>query len=103
MDEFPAKHQPEVWESLQKIVLKCPNTRLFLTVRFHIRDGVRKHFPSTARISPVNSRMHDMGLYLKIGLKRDSGNDAVDGELEADILRIIPEVGRRDVCVLSMY
>lgn len=28
---------------------------------------------------------------LKLRLKRDSGHDAMDEELEADILRIIPE------------
>jgi len=61
LDEFPAKHRPELWESLQKVVLKCLNTRLFITGRFHIRDGVRKHLPSTARILPINSRTHDMG------------------------------------------
>ena len=57
LDEFPAKHRPELWESLQKIVQKCPNTQLFLTGRLHIRDEVQKYFSSTADMLPISSRL----------------------------------------------
>ena len=92
LDEFPAKHRPELWESLQNIVLKCPNTRAFLTGRLHIRAEAQESFPSTAEILPISSRTHDIGLYLKMRLSRDSELDAMDEELETDILKIIPEV-----------
>jgi len=92
LDEFPAKHRPELWESLQKIVLKCPNIRLFLTGRLHIRAEAQKYFPSTAEMLPIISSTHDIGLYLRMRLSRDSEIDVMDGELETDILRIIPEV-----------
>ena len=92
LDEFPAKHLPALWESLQKIVGKCPNTRLFLTGRLHIHDEVQKYFPGIAEVLPISPREHDIRLYLKMRLSRDSGLDAIDKELEADILRIIPEV-----------
>ena len=92
LDEFPAKHRPELWESLQQIVLKCSNTRLFLTGRLHIRDEVQKYFPSTADMLRISSRAHDIRLYLEMKLKRDSELDAMDKDLEADILGIIPGV-----------
>ena len=92
LHEFATKHRPELWESLQKIILKCPNNRLFLTGRLHIRAEVQKYFPSTAEMLLISSRTHDIVLYLKIKLKRDTELDAMDEELEADILRIIPEV-----------
>ena len=92
LDEFPTKHRPELWESLHQIVLRCPNTRLFLTGRLHIRDEVQKYFPTTADMLPISSRAHDIRLYLEMKLKRDSELDAMDKELKADILRIIPEV-----------
>ena len=92
LDEFPAKHRPELWESLQQVVLNCPRTRLFLTGRLHIRDEVQKYFPSTADMLPISSRPRDIKLYLEMKLKRDSELDAMDKELEADILRIIPKV-----------
>ena len=92
LDEFPTKGRPELWESLQQIILQCPNTRLFLTGRLHIRDEMQKYFPSTADMLPISSRTHDIRLYLEMKLKRDSELDAMDKELESDILRIIPEV-----------
>ena len=92
LDEFPEKHRPELWESLQQIVQKCPNTRLFLTGRIHIRDEVKQYFLRTAKTLPISPRGHDIGLYLKMRLSRDSERSRMDQELEADILRIIPEV-----------
>ena len=92
LDEFPAKHRPELWEYLRQIMRRCPNTRLFLTGRPHIRDEVQRYFPSTTKMLPISPNPHDIGLYLKMRLRRDPELDAMDKELEADILRIIPEV-----------
>ena len=92
LDEFPAKHRPELWESLQQINRRCPATRLFLTGRVHIRDEAQKYFPSTAEMLPISANSHDMWLYVRMRLNRDSELDAINEELEADILRIIPEV-----------
>ena len=92
LDEFSGKHRPELWESLQHIVQKCPNTRLFLTGRPHIRDEVEHYFPRTAEMLPITPKEHDIGLYLRMRLGRDSELGRMDKELEADILRIIPEV-----------
>ena len=92
LDEFPAKHRPELWEYLQQTTQRCPNTRLFLTGRLHIRDEVQRYFPSTAEMLPISPSAHDIWLYLKMRLSRDPEFDAMDKELEADILRVIPEV-----------
>ena len=92
LDEFPAKHRPGLWESLQQVMEKCPNTRLFLTGRLPIRDEVQKYFPGIAEILPISPREHDIGLYLRMRLDRDTELGAMDEELEADILKIIPEV-----------
>ena len=92
LDEFSEKHRPELWESLQQIMQKCPNTRLFLTGRIHIRDEVEQYFPRIAKMLSISPRGHDIGLYLRMRLSRDSEQSRMDKELEADILRIIPEV-----------
>ena len=92
LDEFPDKHRPELWESLQQIERRCPATRLFLTGRIHIRDEVQKYFPGTAEMLPISTSPHDIGLYVRMRLDRDPEPDAMNEELEADILRIIPEV-----------
>jgi len=91
LDEFPAKHRPELWGSFQQIVRKCPNARLFLTGRLHIRDEVLKYFPRDARMLVISPQGNDIESYLRMRLSRDPELDAMDPKLETDILRIIPE------------
>ena len=91
LDEFPIKQRPELWDSLQHIVRECPNIRLFITGRPHIREEVRKYFPEYPDQPPINPTEEDIREYLIMRLKKDLEVDAMDTELEADILRIIPE------------
>ena len=91
LDEFPAKHRPDLWDSLQHIVRECPNIRLFITGRPHIREEVKKHFPGCPDQPPIKPTEDDIREYLSMRLKKDSELDAMDAELEADILKIIPD------------
>ena len=100
LDEFPSKHRSELLESLQHLVQNCPNVRLFLTGRPHIRDQVRKYFLRAAEMLPVSPSLHDIELYLNMRLGRDPEFDAMDWGLLADILRVIPEKGS-GMCALS--
>ena len=100
VDEFPLKHQSELWECLQRLVQDCPNIRLFLTGRPHIGDQVGKYFPRTAEMLPIRPSPHDIELYLNMRLERDPEFDAMDKGLRADILRVISE-NVSGMCVLS--
>ena len=91
LDEFPTKHRPELWDSLQHISRECPNIRLFATGRPHIREEVKKYFPGYPDLSPIRSTKQDVREYVAMRLKKDPEPDAMDPELEADILRIIPD------------
>ena len=92
LDEFPTKHRPELWDSLQHVVRECPNTRLYITGRPHIREEVKKHFPGYPGLAPIKPTKEDIGGYITMRLKKDpERDDAMDTELEADILRIIPD------------
>ena len=92
LDEFPTKHRPELWDSLQHVVRECPNTRLFITGRPHIREEVKKYFPGYPGLAPIKPTKEDIEGYITMRLKKDSElGDAMDTELEADILRIIPD------------
>ena len=91
LDEFPAKHRPELWESLKHVVSACPNTRLFLTGRPHIRDEVQKYFLGGVDMIPISPTKEDIGIYVKMRLRKDSETNEMDEKLRADILRIIPE------------
>jgi len=91
LDEFPTKHRPELWESSQYVVRECPNIRLFMTGRTHIREEVRKKFPGYPDLPPVEPTEEDIVGYVTTRLKQDPELDAMDKELEAEILRSIPE------------
>ncbi|RPA93304.1 hypothetical protein L873DRAFT_1793731 [Choiromyces venosus 120613-1] len=91
LDEFPAKHRPDLWESLQHIIRECPNTRIFLTGRPHIRDEVQGYFPGGVDMIPISPAKEDIGIYVRMRLSKDSDPDKMNEELRADILRIIPE------------
>ena len=91
LDEFPSQHRPELWQSLQRLVQHCPNTRLFLTGRPHIQEEAGRYFPKAAEMLSISSSPHDIGLYLEMRLGSDPEFDAMDERLRADILRIIPE------------
>ncbi|RPB00746.1 hypothetical protein L873DRAFT_1788696 [Choiromyces venosus 120613-1] len=91
LDGFPSKHRPGLWKSLQHIVLECPNTRLFVTGRPHIQGEVREYFNTGAVTVPASLRQEDIGRYLKRRLEIDQYPDAMDKELQAEILKIIPE------------
>ena len=91
LDEFPTKHRPELWDSLQYIVRECPNIRLFITGRPHIREEVKKYFPGYPDLSSIKPTKEDIRGYVTMRLKKDPELDAMDPELEADILTIIPD------------
>ena len=91
LDEFPTKRRPELWDSLQHVIRECPNVRLFITGRPHIREEVRKYFPGYPGPLSITPTEEDIRGYVAMRLKNDLELDAMDAELEADILRIIPE------------
>ena len=91
LDEFPAKQQPELWESLRHIFWACPNTRLFVTGRRHIREEAGKYFPGYPDLLLIEPAEEDIQKYITCLLEKDSELDAMDPELKADVLKIIPE------------
>ena len=91
LDEFPTKHRPELWDSLQHIVGKCSNVRLFITGRPYIQVEVKRYFPGYPRLSSIKPTKQDIYGYVSMRLKKDPLSDSMDSGLEADILRIIPD------------
>jgi len=90
LDEFRIRERPELWDSLQHIVRDCPSLRLFITGRPLIREEVMNYFPGYSDLPAVKPTREDIQGYLIMRLKKDAEKDAMDAELEADILRIIP-------------
>ena len=91
LDEFPSKHRPVLFESLRHVVRECPNIRLFITGRPQMREEVGKYFPGYPDLRCVKPTQADIREYITMRLGDDLEPDAMDEELEADILRIIPD------------
>jgi len=90
LDESTPKHRRELLESIREVIRASPNTRVFLTGRPHIDDEIARYFSKTARItlSPTHT---DIKNFLEMRLDGDTDPAAMDDQLRADILRIIPE------------
>jgi len=91
LDEFQTQQRTQLWDSLQRVVRECPNTRLFLTRRSHIGEDVERRFPKEADMVMIEPPLDDIGRYIEKRLKEDQHVDAMDKGLRADILRVIPE------------
>ena len=91
LDEFPAKHRPDLWHSLQHIIKECPNVRLFITGRPHIGEEAERYLPGYPDLPFRQPTKEDIKGYLAMRLKKDPDPYAIDMQLEADILTIIPD------------
>ena len=90
LDELIPKYRRELLRSLHEIVQVSPNMRVLLTGRPHIDDEVAEYFSKAVRI-PVSPTQGDIRSYLKMRLDVDTTPKAMDDELRADIMRVIPE------------
>ena len=90
LDELAPKHRRELLESLQEIFRVSSNMGILLTGRPHIDDEIVEFFSGATRI-PVSPTQGDIKSYLEMRLKGDTTPKAMDGELRADIMRVIPE------------
>jgi len=91
LDECIPKHRRELLESMRDIVQASPNTRVFLTGRSHINEEIVKCFGEAAARIPLTPTYKDIKSYLQMKLEGDTDPGAMDDELRADIMRIIPE------------
>ena len=89
LDECLPKNRQELLDSLQKLVQASPTTRVFLSGRRHIWSEIRKVFTEAIMI-PVAPTIGDIEKYLKMRLERDITPGAMDDNLRAEIMRVIP-------------
>jgi len=91
MDECVEKHRPEVLDSLQQIINKSPNTRIFLTGRWHIRGEVDRHLSGRAIVLSIKPNGDDIVGYVRMRLSKDTSLERMDGGLEDEIIKGITE------------
>ena len=90
LDEFPTKHRAQLWNSLQRVVRECPNTRLFLTGRPQIRTEVKDYLPGEVDMVETEPTSEDIRRYIEERLKEDLDKSTIDEGLRADIRRVVP-------------
>ena len=90
LDECLPKNLPELLESLRDIVRESPTTRIFLTGRPHVTEGIRGYFTEVVVI-PISPDHDDIRNYVVMRLDRDDEPEAMNNDLRADIVRIILE------------
>jgi len=90
LEECTPHHRRELLESLGGIVRASPKTRVFLTGRPYIGDEIVRCFSKAVRIS-LSPTQRDIKIFLENMLDSDPEPDAMDNELRADIMKIIPE------------
>ena len=90
LDESHPKHRWELLESLREMIRASSSTRVFLTGRAHVDNEIAKYFGEAIRI-PLSPTQEDIRSYLERKLNGDTDPNAMDDELRADIMRIIPE------------
>ena len=91
MDECAAEHRVKLLDSLDQVLQKSPGARIFVTGRPHIQAEIGKRLSGRVATIAITPRRDDVIGYLRTKLKEDTNPDAMDSNLEADILRKIPE------------
>ena len=89
LDECLPNNRRELLEPLREILRASPTTRVFLSGRPHVRDEVKRYFTGATMIA-VTPTIGDIERYLEMRLDRDPTPSAMDGNLRAEILRVIP-------------
>ena len=90
LDEFLPKHLSELLELLRDLVWESSTTRILLTGRPHVTEDIRRYFAMVVVI-PISPDGGDIRSYLEMKLNRDTEPEAMNGNLRADILRIMLE------------
>jgi len=90
IDECATEHQIKLLDSLGQLLQQSPRTRIFLTGRPHILPEIGKSLAGRVTSIPINPKGDDIVTYLRSRLAADTTPDAMDNNLEADIVKKIP-------------
>jgi len=91
LDECVPESRVKLLNSLGKILQKSPGIRIFLTGRPHIQPEIGRHLAGKVTSLPISTKRDDIIRYLHSRLEGDTTPDAMDSNLEADILKKIPQ------------
>jgi len=91
LDECATTHRFKLLNSLKQILETSPRTRIFIIGRPHVRPEIEKRLAGRVISVPVGPNKDDIIEYLRLRVDEDETPDAMDENLEAEILEKIPE------------
>jgi len=91
LDECAAEHLVKILGSLNQILQQSPDTRIFVTGRPHIRLEISRRLAGRVASRFVSPRRDDILKYIHSRLAADTISDAMESNLQADILGKIRE------------
>ena len=91
LDECPLRHRVKLLGSLNQILQNSPTARILLTGRPHIRGEIDKHLPGRAATIAIIPSKDDIIIFLRAKLTEDTIPDAMDENLEEEIIKNISE------------
>jgi len=91
VDECMSEYRVELLDSLKQLLRKSPSIRIFLAGRSQILDEVEKYLSGRVMVVSIVPTKDDIVRFLQGKLGKDSTPDAMDKNLEADIIKNIPE------------
>ena len=89
LDECLPKNRQGLLESLQDILQVSPTTRVFISGRPHVQDEIKRYFTAVVMIL-LTPTIGDIVRFLKRRLDQDIIPRAMDDNLRAEIMSIIP-------------
>ena len=98
LDECETESQAKILDSLYQLLQQSPGTRICVTGRPHILPEVKRRLSGRVTSVSITPKRDDIITYLRSRLAADTILDAMDGALEAGILRGIPS-DISEVCV----
>ena len=98
LDECTAQDRFKLLDALKQILEKSPHTRIFVTGRPHIRAEIERRLAGQVASVSISPTGGDIIRFLRVRLVQDETPDAMDEDLEADILEKIPQ-NTSEMCV----
>jgi len=92
LGECVPEHRMVILESLRQILQGSSNTRLFMTGRPQVRSEVERRLDGVATFISIQPTEDGVIRYLRDKLRKDTTPEIMSNTLEAEIMKLIPEI-----------
>ena len=91
LDECQARHRAKILDSLSQILMGCPEIRIYLTGRSHIRTEVEEYLAGRLATTSITPTEGDIAAFIRAKLRESAMPEEMSRMIEIDVRRDIPE------------